>query len=185
MSQPAHHDDQIWEIVARAQGGEQSALGELFDRFYDGVYRYAYVRLGSVSDAEEAAQETFTQMVRSISRLRRRGPSFEAWLFRIARNVCADEQRRRYRRKEDSSRDLPHVAIPSAEDHVVLQDENERLHKMLGSLPEEQRRVLELRFAGGLSAEDVGRVLGKSAGAVRIQQMRALQNLRQVIEELR
>ena len=184
MSGAGPDDDSIWSVVERAQEGERQALAELFDRFYDGVYRFAYMKLGSVNDAEEAAQETFTQMVRSIKKVKRQGSSFEAWLFRLARNVCVDEQRKRYRRREDSTPVTPEpsVFVPSAEDLVIKLAEADRLRAMLATLPDEQRRVLELRFGANLSSEDIGTILGKSPGAVRIQQMRALQSLRHVIE---
>ncbi len=176
--------DDVTGYVDQAQQGDREATAALFDRFYDGVYRYAYVRLGSVSDAEEAAQETFTQMVRSIKRFRWRGSTFEAWLFRIARNVVADEHRRRARRPEDLRDQIQDhgAGEPSAEEHAVSRDESRRLRAILSTLPEEQRRVLELRFAAGLSSEDTAQVLGKSAGAVRIQQLRALQAMRRRLE---
>ncbi|MGH2829967.1 MAG: RNA polymerase sigma factor [Actinomycetota bacterium] len=176
-------EHELRACVDRAVEGNRDALGALFDQFFQRVYRFAYVRLGSVSDAEEATQETFTQMVRSIGRFRWRGSTFEAWLFRIARNIVSDEHRRRVRRAEDLRSEVAEgAAAPSAEDSAVARVEADRIRALLATLPEQQRRVLELRFAAGLSADDAGRVLGKSAGAVRIQQMRALQSLRLLVE---
>lgn len=166
-------------LVDRARSGENDALAALFDRFYDGVYRFAYVRLGSVADAEEAAAETFMQMVRSIGKFRWQGSSFAAWLFRIARNVVADEQRRRFRRGEDLRAAVEHDELaPGADEPVVARAEAEEMRAMLATLPDEQRQVLELRFAAGLGTEEIAQVMDKSAGAVRIQQMRALESLR-------
>lgn len=169
--------------VDRARGGDNDALAALFDRFYDGVYRFAYVRLGSVADAEEAAAETFTQMVRSIRKFRWQGSSFAAWLFRIARNVVADEQRRRVRRSEDLRAEVDDDALsPAADEPVVARAEADEMRVMLASLPAEQRQVLELRFAAGLATEEIAQVMDKSPGAVRIQQMRALDALRRGME---
>lgn len=167
------------ELVDGARRGENDSLAALFDHFYDGVYRFAYVRLGSVADAEEAAAETFMQMVRSIRKFSWQGSSFAAWLFRIARNVVADEQRRRARRGEDLRAAIEHDAIsPAADEPVVARAEAEEMREMLATLPAEQRQVLELRFAAGLGTEEIAHVMDKSAGAVRIQQMRALESLR-------
>lgn len=174
-----HDDNDIVDVVEAAKRGENDALGELFDRFYDGVYRFAYVRLGSVADAEEAAAETFTQMIRSIKRFRWQGATFTAWLFRIARNVIADEQRRRHRRGEDLHEEVAGTGTAeAAEAAVVAAAEAADLRAMLATLPEDQRQVLELRFTAGLETAEIGRVMRKSAGAIRIQQMRALDSLR-------
>jgi RNA polymerase sigma-70 factor (ECF subfamily) len=179
-------DEQIKPLVERAQKGDRDALAALFDLFYDGVYRFAYVRLGSAADAEEAAQETFVQMVKSIRRFRWQGAEFAAWLFRIARNVVAGEQRRRFRRREDL-RDAVETSdvAASAEDIAVSREGIAQMRELLAVLSEEQRRVLELRFTSGLSSDEIATVLGKSAGAVRIQQMRALQSLRDRLEVTR
>lgn len=175
----AMQDGDLAGLVDEARRGDNDALAALFDRFYDGVYRFAYVRLGSVADAEEAASETFMQMVRSIKRFRWQGSSFAAWLFRIARNVVADEQRRRSRRGEDLRSEVDHEALaPGADEPVVARAEAEEMRSMLATLPAEQRQVLELRFAAGLGTEEIAQVMDKSAGAVRIQQMRALEALR-------
>lgn len=175
----AMQDGDLAGLVDEARRGDSDALAALFDRFYDGVYRFAYVRLGSVADAEEAASETFMQMVRSIKRFRWQGSSFAAWLFRIARNVVADEQRRRSRRGEDLRSEVDDEALaPGADEPVVARAEAEEMRSMLATLPAEQRQVLELRFAAGLGTEEIAQVMDKSAGAVRIQQMRALEALR-------
>jgi RNA polymerase sigma-70 factor, ECF subfamily len=171
------------KLVDGARRGENDSLAAVFDHFYDGVYRFAYVRLGSVADAEEAAGETFTQMVRSIRKFKWQGSTFAAWLFRIARNVVADEHRRRSRRGEDLHTDVDHRAVsPGADEQVVAREEAAELRAMLGTLPAEQRQVLELRFAAGLGTEEIAQVMDKSAGAVRIQQMRALSSLRRGME---
>lgn len=179
-------DDQIRPLVERARNGDREALAALFDLFYDAIYRFAYVRLGSVADAEEAAQETFIQMIRSIRKFKWQGSEFGAWLFRIARNVVAGEHRRRYRRREDLRDAVDHGGVvASPEESVIEQTSIAEMRTMLAALPSEQRQVLELRFTSGLSSDEIGVVLGKSGGAVRIQQMRALQSLRERMEAAR
>lgn len=179
-------DEQIRPLVERAQNGDREALAALFDLFYDAIYRFAYVRLGSVADAEEAAQETFMQMIRSIRKFKWQGSQFGAWLFRIARNVVAGEHRRRYRRREDLRDAVDRGQIVEGPEEAVVQQAGvEQMRALLEALPGEQRQVLELRFTSGLSSDEIGLVLGKSGGAVRIQQMRALQSLRERMEAAR
>ena len=175
-------DEALEATVARAAAGDMRGMNALFERFHDGVHRYAYIRIGNAADAEEAAAEVFAQMVRSIHSYRERGPGFAAWLYRIARNVVADHHRDHARHREDLVAALPERATPALEDTVDVRERVRMLRTALETLPDEQQQVLLLRFAGGLSAEEIGAVIGKSAGAVRIQQMRALQRLRERIE---
>ena len=178
---PAYSED-LEMIVSRARAGDETALGQLFERFYDGVHRYALLRTGNRADADDAAAEVFAQMVRSISKYVERGPGFAAWIYRIARNVVADHHRRASRRHEEPIAELPDHPGESLEDTVTTREAAQELRGQLASLPDEQAHLLVLRFAGGLSAEEIGSVLGKSAGAVRIQQMRALESLRKRME---
>jgi RNA polymerase sigma-70 factor (ECF subfamily) len=172
----------LGSIVARGASGDLGALGELFERFHDGVYRYAYVRIGNQADADEVAGEVFAQMVRSIKTYTERGPGFAPWLYRIARNVVADHHRRRARHPEEVSAEIPEYPTESLEESIEARERARAIREALSTLPDEQAHLLTLRFAGGLSAEEIGAVMGKSAGAVRIQQMRALQSLRDKIE---
>jgi len=165
--------------VAGAAAGDLQALGALFERFYNGVHRYAYLRTGHQHDAEEIASEVFTRMVSSIRSYHARGPGFGAWLYGIARNVVADHHRARARNPEDLAPEVPDHETEHLEEIVTAREDVRRLRAALASLPDEEAHILTLRFAGGLSSEEVGSVIGKSAGAVRIQQMRALQRLRE------
>jgi RNA polymerase sigma-70 factor, ECF subfamily len=175
-------ESDLSSTVVRGASGDVRALGELFERFHDGVYRYAYLRIGNRADAEEAAGEVFAQMVRSIRNYSERGPGFSAWLYRIARNVVADHHRRRARRPEEPAADLPEHPTEPLEETVESRERGRKLRAALAMLGEEQAHLLILRFASGLSAEEIASVMGKTAGAVRIQQMRALRALRAKIE---
>ena len=173
-------------LVRRARTGDHDALGELYDRFRDRVARFATGRLGDAEKAEDVTSETFEAMLRNL-RGYRPGTDFEAWLFTIAHRRVADHFRRQSRRREPRLDEAvaglagdvvvaggPEEAVLAAERHAEVAVAFRRLRP-------EQQEVLALRVLGGLSAAQVGAVLGKSEGAVRVAQHRALASLREAM----
>src|SRR5215207_5864356 len=153
-------------MVRDARAGDSSALGQLYDTYRDRVARFATGRLGDAEKAEDVTSETFEAVCRNLGSYRA-GTDFEAWLFTIAHRRVADHFRRRYRRREVA----PEEALMAAERRAEVAGAFRRLRP-------DQQEVLALRVLGGLSAVQVGKVLGKSEGAVLVAQHRALQSLR-------
>lgn len=181
---PVEPDSDLRDIVAAAQNGDGQALAALYDAFSDRVYRYALVILRDHEAAEDVTSDVFLGVLRNIGSFEwRQGSTFESWVFRIAHNVIVDEKRRQLRRptvplaEEDEMRLISPADI---EDSVIDAVELRDAWRNVAGLPKGQRRVLELRLVAGLSAEETGEVLGKSAGAVRVLQHRALTNLREM-----
>lgn len=176
---------QLRTLVRRASRGDEGAAAALFDEYYPRVYRYAAARLGGGASAEDAASETFAKVVREIGRFKWRGAGFEGWLFRIARNVIVDMQRRGGR--EMPTPDAIEPPGPSREaepEAAVLGAESaEELRSLLDELPADQREVLLLRFGAGLDTNETGRAMERNANAIRQLQLRALRNLRAMIPE--
>src|SRR4029453_12873721 len=175
-------------LVRDARAGDSSALGQLYDTYRDRVARLATGRLGAAGEAGDVTSETFEAVCRNLGSYRA-GTDFEAWLFTIAHRRVADHFRRRYRRQEVALDEaLPGVeghGLPGAVPAVAGPEEAllaaERRAEVAGAfrrLRPGQQEVLALRVLGGLSAAQVGEVLGKSEGAVRVAQHRALQSLR-------
>ena len=176
-------------MVRDARAGDSHALGQLYDTYRDRVARFATGRLGDPEKAEDVTSETFEAVCRNL-RSYRAGTDFEAWLFTIAHRRVADHFRRRYRRQEVAldeasspadggqarSGTLPAVAGP--EEAVLAAERRAEVAGAFRRLRPDQQEVLALRVLGGLSAAQVGEVLGKSEGAVRVAQHRALQSLR-------
>jgi RNA polymerase sigma-70 factor, ECF subfamily len=176
-------------LVRRARTGDHDALGELYDRFRDRVARFATGRLGDPEKAEDVTSETFEAMLRNL-RGYRPGTDFEAWLFTIAHRRVADHFRRQSRRRElrlDEAAGPPGgdgVAVGVAlgpEEAVLAAERRAEVALAFRRLRPDQQEVLALRVLGGLSAAQVGEVLGKSEGAVRVAQHRALLDLRAAI----
>src|SRR3954447_13459856 len=160
---------------------DRSAFAALYRRYVDAIYRYAYHRLGTKEQAEDATSQIFLKALVALPS-HKPDRSFRSWLFTIAHNVVTDCYRaRRPQEPLDQVADLEERCASPEEEalHLVQRDE---VREMLQLLPNDQRRILELRLAGLTSAE-IGQVLGKSAGAVKVAQSRPIARLRKSFGE--
>lgn len=165
--------------VAAAKRGDPAAWEAAYRAYGRALMGYLMVRLDNREDAAEALSETFTRAISKASTLRGDAYAFRAWLFTIARHVSVDEQRGRARLRMVSEQpDLEDRSQPSGEEVVILSEDVAQLRKSFARLPKADQEVLWLRVCSGLSAAEVGEVVGKRPGAVRMQQMRALDALR-------
>lgn len=162
----------------RAAQRERAAFAVLYRRYVDRVYGYAFYLLGDHHDAEDATERTFLAALGALDGFRDTGASFRSWLFRIAHNQVANALRSRGRRRDDSlDRVLEPADATDPAAQVTAADDARRVRAALGTLPADRRQVLVLRFVDGLSAREIGDVLGRSEGAVRVLQHRALRDL--------
>jgi RNA polymerase sigma-70 factor (ECF subfamily) len=182
-------------MVRDARAGDTHALGRLYDTYRDRVARFATGRLGDAEKAEDVTSETFEAVCRNLDSYQA-GTDFEAWLFTIARRRVADHFRRRSRRREVELDEtvllndrggraalpgpLP-LAVGGPEEAVLAAEQRSEVADAFRRLRADQQEVLALRVLGGLSAVQVGEVLGKSEGAVRVAQHRALRSLREAM----
>jgi RNA polymerase sigma-70 factor (ECF subfamily) len=165
--------------VGAAKQGDPSSWEAAYLAYARPLMGYLMVRLDNRDDAAEALSETFTRAIDKVATFRGDAYSFRAWLFSIARNVSNDQHRRRARLVVLSDHpDRDDRVQPSGEELAISHEDMAELRKGFARLPKADQEVLWLRICSGLSADDVGQVLGKKAGAVRMQQMRALGALR-------
>ncbi|PWK89566.1 RNA polymerase sigma-70 factor (ECF subfamily) [Lentzea atacamensis] len=173
------------ELARRAGRGESAAAAELLTRIRPGVVRYCWAHLGSLRHAlaspDDVAQEVCLAVFEALPRFRDRGMPFAAFVFRIAANKVADA----YRAARAASSTQPIETLPEAADdqwdperRAVTADLSRRVLSLLADLSDTQREIVVLRVAAGLSADEVGAVLGMTPAAVRMSQSRALANLR-------
>jgi RNA polymerase sigma-70 factor (ECF subfamily) len=175
-------DDQVDELVDRARGGDAEAWRQLYQRAYPRLMAYAERRLGNYHEACDVVSETMTRAVGTLDRFHPTGGGFDAWLYRICRNLIVDGHRKRGRQT------VPFV--PDGEDNVasrlddlVAGEEAVAVRAAFERLAPLERELLELRVIEGLSAEQTAHVLGKRHGAVRQAQSRALARLRVFLDE--
>jgi RNA polymerase sigma-70 factor, ECF subfamily len=170
-------DTDVPKLVARAQRGEAAALEALYVRHVDRIYAYLAATVGNRHDAEDLTVQTFVRMMESIGRFEQRATPFEAWLFRIARNLAFDHFRRS--RRVDPAEALPHdvPSQPSAEELALSRLDHRGLLAHVRTLPQPQRQVLGLKFLLSLSNAEAATALEKTEGAVKALQHRALESL--------
>jgi RNA polymerase sigma-70 factor, ECF subfamily len=166
--------------AVRAAQEDRTAFGVLYRRYLDRVYSYAFYQLGDHHDAEDATARTFLSALRAIGSFSDEGASFRAWLFRIAHNTVANAHRSRARRRTEPIETM--LTDPPAPDAdpaglSLRADDARRVRAALAQLPDERRQVVLLRFADDLSAREIGEVLDRSEGAVRVLLHRALREL--------
>jgi RNA polymerase sigma-70 factor, ECF subfamily len=166
----------------RAAQRDRAAFGALYRRYVDRVYGYCFYLLGDHHDAEDATERTFVAALAAIDGYRDEGATFRAWLFRIAHNQLANALRSRQRQPT-----APLEAVPEPIVHadpagaLSLAEEHRRLRWALDQLADDRRQVVVLRFLDGLSAREIGAVLDRSEGAVRVLQHRTLRQLAEIL----
>lgn len=167
----------------RAAQADRAAFGALYRRYLDRVYGYAFYLLGDHHDAEDATERTFLAALSAIDRFRDEGATFRSWLFRIAHNQIANALRSRARRRASRLDGVPEpIADADPAREAGATDDARRLRRALAELSDDRRQVIVLRFVDGLSAREIGAVLERSAGAVRVLQHRALRELAQILD---
>jgi RNA polymerase sigma-70 factor (ECF subfamily) len=172
-------------LVELARGGDAEAFGMLYDHYHVSVYRFVYYRVGSMALAEDLTSETFFRALRSIGSFRWQGKDFGAWLTTIARNLTTDHFKAGRTRLEQATEDMSahdqHTDGP--ETSVLASLANDALLAALKELPHEQQECLIMRFLQGLSTAETAMVLGRSEGAVKQLQLRAVRNLAKLLPE--
>src|SRR5687768_13327331 len=165
-------------LVAQAKRDHQ-AFASLYRRYVGSVYAYCFHRLQDRESAEDATSRTFERALAGLSGCREE--AFRGWLFAIAANVVADHYR--VVRPSASLETATEYANtePSLEELVLSEDAVDRLGDLIARLPENQRRVLELRVAG-LKGDEIAVVLQRSHAAVRMLQLRAIKQLRLLMQ---
>ena len=178
------------DLVHRAARDDRAATESLLAGVYPGVVRYCRARLGRVggayTSADDVAQEVCLALLRALPRYRDEGRPFSAFVYAIAAHKVADAQRAAVRAATATpvaSLEEQHDAAPGPEQQAITTDLGRRLSQLLRHLNEAQREIVILRVAVGLSADEVGAIVGMSAAAVRVAQSRALLRLRTLADK--
>jgi len=184
-TKPASPDrDQIRRLVERSQQGHRDALEELYLIHFDRIYSYLHMSVGNRHDAEDLTTQTFLKMLESIGKFRFRAAPFSAWLFRIAHNLAMDHFRaaRRWQPEEEVPEPIGSEEL-SAEDEAMHSIGRQSMLELIDELSPEQRQVLTLKFVFNFGNSEVATILGKTEGAVKSLQHRALVSLQKQIEQ--
>ncbi|MFQ5460567.1 MAG: sigma-70 family RNA polymerase sigma factor [Anaerolineae bacterium] len=166
----------------RAAALEPAALEEIYDSFAVRIYSYIYHRTGDSSLAEDLCGDVFIRMLEAIRSGRPWDTSLQGWLYRIAHNLIIDHYRRQAKR-DGPELDERWMAPQSFGQTFEGLFHSNQLRTAMRFLTEEQRQVVILKFAEGLSNAEVAEILGKTEGAIKALQHRALASLRRIVDD--
>jgi RNA polymerase sigma-70 factor (ECF subfamily) len=167
-------------LVERAKTDPES-FGLLYERYVDKIYNYIYYRTGNHHDAEDLTAKVFYQALNHISRYVQRGAPFSSWLYRIAHNLVANWHRDRSRRQVVSLERLVLVhgdEEPGPFEKVARIERQETLLEAIRDLPADRQLLLILKFVDRLPNAQIGKIMGRSEGAIKSLYHRTLVALR-------
>jgi len=167
-------------ILFRASSGDREAFGMLYQRYVERIYNYAYYRIGNQHDAEDLTARVFFRAMRHIENYKDRGVPFSAWLYRIAHNLVANWHRDNSRRKEIPIDDLYTVPYESQHPEATLlrTEEQNALLSVIHELPPDRQQLIILKFVEHLPNAEIGRLMGRTEGAIKSLYHRTLISLR-------
>ena len=176
-------------VLTAAQQGDEAAFARLWHDGQPALLRYLHVI--APDGAEDIASETWTQVVRGLTRFRGNEQNWRAWLFTTARRRVIDQTRQLMRRPTISLEALPDLALadlrglrsPDAADLALENLATQAAMEVIARLPPLQAEVIMLRVVAGLDTETVGLLLGRSPGAIRIAAHRGLHRLASLLAE--
>ena len=167
-------------LLIEAAQRDPARFAELYEINFERVYAYVVRRVGNRTETEDVTSEVFHQALANLKRFEWRGIPFAAWLFRIAANLISDGWKRSGREVSDDCGQIDAAQVKPVEIEEV--ERKATLFRLVGTLPDEQRRVIELRFVEQKSIKEVAQEIRKTEGAVKQLQFRALSSLRARME---
>jgi len=172
----------ISALVTQAQKGDTQAFGQVYDAMVKPIYRYIYYRVDP-QIAEDLTEETFLKAWQNLQKYKKGETPFSSWIFKIAHNLVCDY----YRKNETHMEVDENMADPqdhmSPERTLTVKIDQIRLRKAINKLPEKFQQVILLKYINDLDNTTIAKTVGKTEGAVRIIQFRALKQLKTILTE--
>lgn len=170
-------------LINRAKRGDRQAVGDLYERHFDSIYNYVYYRVDNPATAEDLSTEVFIRMLENLDGFTPGEGPFLAWLYTIARNLVIDH----YRKHGENPLPIKDKILEGnakSPAKVIEKSQSQRCYtRALYHLTEDQRRVIIHKFIDELSTAETAHLMGKTEGAVRSLQHRALKSLEEALEE--
>lgn len=169
-------------LLVEAAQRDPARFADLYECHFERVYAYVSRRLTDRTAAEDVTSEVFHQALANLDRFEWRGTPFVAWLLRIAANAIVDHWRRASREQQLADEDGPE-SFPVNAANIDEVERRALLFRLVPTLPHDQRRVIEMRFAEEKPIREIAQAMGRSEGAIKQLQFRAIQTLRAQIQE--
>jgi RNA polymerase sigma-70 factor (ECF subfamily) len=172
------------EALRRAAQGDRESFGLIYDRYITRIYNYIYYRTGNTHDAEDLTSQVFSRALKHITNYQDRGVPFSAWLYRIAHNLVANFHRDKSRKQEfaledgiwsSKESDLPESVMLRVEQH-------DEILELIRDIPEDRQMLIILKFVDHMPNAEIGKIMGKTEGAIKSLYHRTLLSLRKKID---
>ncbi|HZB97154.1 MAG TPA: sigma-70 family RNA polymerase sigma factor [Candidatus Sulfotelmatobacter sp.] len=175
MPHVGHSELEAERRQIQAAQRDRAEFARLYERYVDRIFAYVYTLTRNRELAEDVTAATFARAIEELPRFEWRGVPYSAWLYRVASNLVARERRRP--RWAELEPDAVIDAIDPAEE-VERKSRDQEIREQVALLPADQRQAVMLRFGGGLSNREIGEIMGRSEGAIKLLTFRALTSLR-------
>jgi RNA polymerase sigma-70 factor (ECF subfamily) len=170
------------KTIELAQKGDDAAQSKLYEQFFEQIFRFIFTRVSHKQTAEDLSEEVFITVFKRLSSLTS-PDAFTGWLYTIARNKVIDHYRSRKEVSDlsevENSTDFSYSLVDAAE----LSFTQKRLMKAIEQLSPEQQKVVQLKFLEDLETSTIASLLGKTTGAIRVIQHRALIELKIILSK--
>ena len=180
-------DAELVDLVDRAQSGDGAAFAQLYDRYVDQTFGYVYRRVQHRQTAEDLTSDVFLRAFRRLNTFEWQGVDLGAWIMTIARNRVHDHfksARFRMERSSDQTHDDPSPGIEDDPERVAMgRDMARALGRALENLSDDHREVIELRFVHDRSVAETAAIMGRTVGATKALQYRALKSLAEEVKD--
>ena len=170
-------------LILQAKQGDKQAIAALYNGHVDAIYRYVWPRVRDETIAEDLTAQVFLKALEGLPAYEPSGKPFLAWLYRIAYARVVDHWRKQERRATLPLEDTMPAREPRPMDLLEAEDDWVTAVDLLAQLTDDQQEVLMLRFIGEMSLSEVAETMGKTLGATKAVQHRALASLARLLEE--
>jgi len=168
-------------LLIEAAQHDHAQFAKIYDEYFETVYAYVAFRVSTRDEAEDVAADVFHKALNNLARFKWTGAPFASWLFRIAANTIVDRAKRAAREVSiDPKQSEPSINSAQQTD-LETTERKAQLFRLVDNLPPDQQRVIALRFAEEMSISDIAGELGRTEGAVKQLQFRAVENLRKMM----
>jgi RNA polymerase sigma-70 factor (ECF subfamily) len=173
------HDD--LNLLERVRRLDPAALEEVHDTFYPAIFRYISYRVGDLQTAEDLTSEVFTRLLSAVRDRSAPKNTLKGWLYGVASRVVADHHRKSYRIQQVELSQAIESSTPGPAEAVSNKQNLEALHVAMKELTQDQQEVIALRFGYEMPIREVAQLMGKSEGAIKQLQARAVASLSRIL----
>lgn len=177
--------DKEKELVLSATRGDKDSFGELYDIYAPKIFRFIRIKVKSQAIAEDLTSESFLRIWEYLQRKQDIQDGFKSLLYTIARNLVIDSYRRKSSQEISLDDDFAEFLLQEpAKDEIKSKERAEELHNAIMKLKEEYQNVLILYYIEDVSVLEIGEIMNKSEGAIRVLIHRALESLKKKLDKM-